>query len=99
MSVESVLHPSCSFIDENHTHNKVFPVVKLTCSLFCFSDVDIKMMIVDTQWNRTILRVKLHHVELKAGQLLPFPISPVQSPINEVLVSIPVKEEDLLTAK
>lgn len=54
-------------------------------------------MIVDPQWNKTILRVKLHHVELKAGQLLLLHILPVQGLTNEVLVSIPVKEEGLLT--
>lgn len=38
----------------------------------------MKMMIVESQWNRTILAVKLHCVELRADQLLPLNIVTMQ---------------------
>lgn len=70
---------SFSFVEEKHTYHEVFSVVKLTCSLFCFQIIYIKMVIVDSQWNRKILAVNLHCVELIAGQVFPLNILTVQS--------------------
>lgn len=69
---------SFALVEEKRIYNEVFSVAKLTCSLFCFSNIYIQMMIVDSQWNRTILAVKLHCVELIAGQLLPLSILTLQ---------------------
>lgn len=78
LCIASFTCTSFSFVEEEHTYSGVFSIVKLTSSLFCFSNIYIKMMIVDSQWNRTVLEVKLHCVELIAGQLLPLNILIVQ---------------------
>lgn len=73
--LHSQFHMHIYFFCKRKSYNEVYSILKFTC--FVLSNIYIKM-IVDPHWNRTIPGVKLHCVELIAGQLLTLNIPTVQ---------------------